>query len=146
MRYSFGRTIVIALGGSVVYPETINYQFLKSFRQFILKRLNHSRFIIVVGGGRVSRVYQEAAGKVIGVSDEDKDWLGIHATRMNAHLLRTVFQDVADPVVIDAWDKGKQLCYPVTVASGWMPGWSTDYIAVVLARPFRLPEVVISGK
>ena len=41
------------------------------------------------------------------VTDEDKDWIGIHATRLNAHLLRTIFRDVADPVVIDIRGKSK---------------------------------------
>lgn len=146
MKNTAKKTVVVALGGSVMYPDAINYEFLKKFRQFILRRLENNRFIIVVGGGRICRVYQEAAAKITRVADEDKDWLGIHTTRTNAHLLRTIFQEVADPIVIDERYKIKQLKYPVTIASGWRPGWSTDYVAVALASDFQIPEVIVAGK
>lgn len=147
MRHKFSKTIVIALGGSIMYPETIDVLFLKKFRKFILKRLRKgSRFIIVAGGGSVARIYQDAAHKVAKISDEDKDWLGIHSTRANAHLLRTIFRDVADPVIIDSRNKMNGLKYPITIASGWRPGWSTDYIAIAIAEHFRIREAVIAGK
>ena len=147
MRHKFGKTIVIALGGSIMYPEAIDVSFLKKFRKFILKQLqNGSRFIIVVGGGSIARVYQEAAHNVSKITDEDKDWLGIHSTRANAHLLRTIFKDVADPVIIDSRDKMKVLKYPVTISSGWRPGWSTDYISIAIAEHFKAKEAVIAGK
>jgi uridylate kinase len=146
MQYTFKKTIIIGLGGSVMYPDAIDTTFLKKFNMFIRKRLDNNRFIIVVGGGRTARVYQEAAQKVRKTSDEDKDWLGIHATRANAHLLRTVFSDVADPTVIDERGKIERLKYPITVASGWRPGWSTDYVAVALAEDFKIGEVIAAGK
>lgn len=143
------KTIVIALGGSIVYPASdgIDAAFLKKFRQFILKFVRCGRrFVIVVGGGQAARLFQVAAHRVGRVADEDKDWLGIHATRLNAHLLRTIFRDVADPVVVDTRHKIKTLKYPVTVASGWHPGWSTDYVAAVLAYDFRVGEFIVAGK
>lgn len=147
MNYRFGNTIVIALGGSIMYPKEIDVLFLKNFKTFILKRLqNDSRFVIAVGGGRICRIYQEAAAKIAKVTDEDKDWIGIHTTRSNAHLLRTMFRGVADPVVIDSRHKIKKLRYPVTIASGWRPGWSTDYVATALTADFETKEVVIAGK
>ena len=100
----------------------------------------------MVGGGRLSRMYVEAAAKVTAVKNEDKDWLGIHATRSNAHLLRTIFRDIADPVVIDNRYKIKEPKFPLTIASGWRPGWSTDYVAAVLAHDFGVKEFVIVGK
>lgn len=147
MKHEFGRIIVVALGGSIVYPEQIDYVFLRRFKKFILRLIKKGRkFVIVVGGGRLSRIYQEAASKVSKLTNEDKDWLGIHATRSNAHLLRTIFREVADPVVIDKRFKIKDLRYKVTIASGWRPGWSTDYIAAALAVDFKIPEIIIAGK
>lgn len=147
MKYCFGKIIVIALGGSIIYPEQINYTFLRKFKKFILPFIARgSKFIVVAGGGKLSRVYQEAASKISKVTNEDKDWLGIHATRSNAHLLRTIFRKVADPVVIDERWKIRKLRYPITIASGWRPGWSTDFIAVQLADDFGVREVVIAGK
>ncbi|MBI4086252.1 MAG: UMP kinase [Candidatus Liptonbacteria bacterium] len=151
MKYRFGKTIVIALGGSIMYPEAIDSRFLKNFRAFILKRVRPptgggTRFIIITGGGRTARIYQEAAEKIACISDEDKDWLGIHATRANAHLLRTILRDVANPVIVDSREKMNGLRYPVTIASGWRPGWSTDYIAIAIAAHFKVKEVVVAGK
>lgn len=147
MRYAFGKAVVIGLGGSIVHPDGIDASFIRSFRRFIAQHLRKGRkFIIVLGGGRLARRFQEAAGHITRVTDEDKDWLGIHATRMNAHLMRTVFREIADPVVIDERRRIQRLAYPVTFASGWKPGWSTDYIAVALAEDFGAGEVVIAGK
>ena len=41
-----------------------------------------ARTIIVVGGGRTARQYQDAANRLVKLADEDVDWLGIHATRL----------------------------------------------------------------
>lgn len=147
MTHRFSKKIVIALGGSILYPEEIDTTFIKNFAERIRAHTKKGKqFIIVTGGGRVSRLYQKAAGEVARVTDEDKDWIGIHATRLNAHLLRTVFEDIADPVVIDSRYKTKKLKYPVTIASGWRPGWSTDFIAVALAVDFGISEVIVAGK
>ncbi len=146
MRYKFDKTVVVALGGSIIHPDGIDTAFLKKFKAFIAPFLRRgTRLVLVVGGGTLARRFQEAAGKVAGVNDEDKDWLGIHATRLNAHLLRTIFRNVADPVVIDARYRIKKLRLPVTIASGWRPGWSTDYVALQLAADFRTREVIIAG-
>jgi len=137
----------MALGGSIMYPDKIDVGFLKNFKKFVTERLaKGNRFLIVVGGGRVARIYQEAAHKFAKVTSEDKDWIGIHATRTNAHLLRVLFRDVADPVVIDERYKMKALKHKVTIASGWRPGWSTDYVAVALAADFKAGTVIIAGK
>ncbi len=158
MKYKFGKTVVVALGGSIVYPDGtrpvrskdsngVDVRFLRNFKKFAAKFLRDGyKFVLVVGGGRLSRLFQVAAGQLHKVTDIDKDWIGIHATRLNAQLLRTIFHDVADPVVIDARHKIKNLRYPITIASGWKPGWSTDYVAVALASDFGVKEIIIAGK
>lgn len=148
MYYKFGKIVVIALGGSIMFPDKINWKFLKNFKSFIenqIKKTNR-KFIVVTGGGRICRMYQEAAGKITDVTDEDKDWIGIHSTRCNAQLLRTIFKKIANPVVYDKRYKEKTLKYQITIASGWQPGWSTDYIAVALAQDFKAGEVIMAGK
>ena len=138
------QTIVISLGGSIIVPGKIQVEFLKQFKEFILKFLKQGkRFIVVAGGGAVARNYQQAAAKITQVSDEDKDWLGIHATRFNAHLLRTIFKKEAYPVVLDSPHKpinGER--YNLFIASGWRPGWSTDYDAVLLAQRFKADKII----
>lgn len=159
MQYKFSKTIVIALGGSIVHPDEIDIEFLKKFKRFLAPFLrtrgggsksgtlkSGTRFVLVVGGGKLARRFQEAAHAVSKLADEDKDWIGIHATRLNGHLLRTIFRDVADPVMIDLRGRIAALKYPVTIAVGWRPGWSTDYVAMQLAADFGAGEAIIAGK
>ena len=125
-------------------PGEIQVEFLKSFKEFILKFLKRDcKFIIVTGGGSVARNYIAAASKISKIPDEDKDWLGIHATRINAHLLRTIFRKEAYPVVLDnptkKFDGAK---YKLFIASGWRPGWSTDYVSVLLAERFGAQKLI----
>ncbi len=146
MTYKFGKVIIIALGGSIIHPKEIDIKFLKGFRQFILKYISRGKkFIIITGGGSTARSYQKGASAVTKLSNNDKDWLGIHATRLNAHLMRTIFFREADPVVIDERFKIKKLDKKITIASGWKPGWSTDYVGLQLAKDFNIKEIIIAG-
>ena len=130
-------TIIISLGGSVMAPSQVDVGFLQGFRQLIL-RFTHDgyRFVIICGGGKTAREYQNAARQVVNAVSEDLDWLGIHATRLNAHLMRTIFREVAYPKVIKNPNDNIKLkdSEKVVVAAGWKPGRSTDYIAVLLAK------------
>ena len=142
------KTIVISLGGSIISPKVgkININFLKNFRRLILKFLKKRfKFIIIVGGGKTCRLYQLAASKIVRLPNEDRDWLGIHTTRLNAHLLRTIFRKVAYPVILDDPKKPLKNDWKLLVAAGWRPGWSTDYIAVLLSKRFKIKEIINVG-
>lgn len=142
------KTIVISLGGSIISSRVgkININFLKKFRRLILKFLKKGfKFIIIVGGGKTCRLYQSAASKIAKLPNEDRDWLGIHTTRLNAHLLRTIFRKMAYPVILDEPKKPIKNNWRLLIASGWRPGHSTDYIAVLLARRFKIKEIVNAG-
>ena len=147
MNYRLGKTIVISLGGSIIYPDQIDIKFLKQFNSFVRENIKKGyKFIIVTGGGKPARIFQDAAHKVSKVKDIDKDWLGIHSTRLNGHLLRTIFQDVADPTIFDIRHKIKKLSHPVTIGAGWRPGWSTDFVAAQIAADFGVKEFINAGK
>ncbi|HLC94522.1 MAG TPA: UMP kinase, partial [Patescibacteria group bacterium] len=138
--------IILSVGGSLVYPNGgIDVEFLSKLNVFVRSHVEKGRrFFIVVGGGAISRSYRDAGKAVIGkITNEDLDWLGIHATRLNAHLLRTIFQDIAHPRIIENYDK-KLISWKeaVVIGAGWKPGWSTDYDAVVLARDYRASLVI----
>jgi uridylate kinase len=135
---------VLSLGGSIVVPSFIDTQYLVSFKEFINRRIAQGdRFILTVGGGKTARNYQAAAEEVSGVDDEERDWLGIHATRLNAHLLRTIFKEQAHPLIAKDFDKPlPDFSEPILVGAGWKPGWSTDYIAVLLAERYQAQRVL----
>ena len=127
-------TVIISLGGSIVVQDKINTDFLKKFRSLILKHLPTKRFFIIIGGGKTAREYQNAALEVSGVDDEDRDWIGIHATRLNAHLLRTIFKEHAYPKVVKDPTEKISFKESIAIAAGWKPGFSTDYDAVLIAK------------
>jgi len=138
-------TLIISVGGSLVVPsEGIDHAFLKEFKKLVSKQIKKGwRFVIVVGGGSTARQYQEAARKAGKLTRDDLDWLGIHSTRLNGHLMRTVLRDVAHPVMIkDPTCELKKWKQPVLVAAGWKPGWSTDYVATRLAKRLKAKIVV----
>lgn len=140
------RPIVISLGGSLVVPNGgIDTVFLSEFNTFVRGKIAKDwRFFITVGGGALARHYIDAGKEVVGnISDWDLDWLGIHSTHLNAHLVRTIFQDVAHPRIIQNYQKKiAKLTEPLVVAAGWKPGCSTDYDAVVLARDYGAGTVI----
>lgn len=138
--------IVLSIGGSLIVPNGgIDTKFLSNLNSFIREQVKRGkRFFLVTGGGTTARFYIDAGRDVIGsMTDEDLDWLGIHVTRLNAHLLRTIFQDIAHPRIIENYDKKlANWKEPVVVGSGWKPGWSTDYDAVILARDYGASLIV----
>jgi uridylate kinase len=143
-------TIIISLGGSLIVPkEGIDWKFLQKFRALILEEIKKDkRFVIISGGGSTARAYQQAADKVDKLTKDDQDWLGIHATRLNAHLIKTIFRKYAHPRInknprtkadIGAhFERGEK----IMVAAGWRPGWSTDYVATILAERLGAKTVI----
>ncbi|HII71747.1 TPA: UMP kinase [Candidatus Woesearchaeota archaeon] len=132
------KTTVISLGGSIVVPDKIDIMFLKRFRKLIMEHVKKGhRVVLVVGGGRPCRLYQEAAGKLVHATTEDKDWIGIMATRLNAELVRVMFKDVAyHRVIYDPHEKVKT-DKKVIIGAGHKPGCTTDYDMAVLAKGMK---------
>jgi len=142
------KNIVIALGGSLIVPCKIQTKFLKRFKTFILKNIRKERrFIIVAGGGFTARNYIKAVSSY-SIPDKDKDWIGIYTTKINACLLKTIFKEKAYPLIIDKNPSSikEALKYPVIIGSGWQPGWSTDYDAVMLTKRFNADQIIIASK
>lgn len=140
--------VVISVGGSLVVPNGgINTSFLLNLNHFVRRKLEADpriQFFLVVGGGATARHYRDAGRVVVGhdLTTDDLDWLGIHATRLNAHLLRTIFRDIAHLHIIEHYEVIRKAEEPVIIASGWKPGWSTDYCGVLLAEDYRVKELL----
>ena len=143
---SMSETIVMSVGGSLIVPGQIDTVFLASLKAFIDTQTTQAgrRFIIIAGGGRTARNYQDAAAAVSELNAEDLDWMGIHATRLNGHLLRTIFRDSAHRVMITNPDE--ILDVPkhekVVIAAGYRPGSSTDLRAVQIAEKIGATKVI----
>lgn len=138
---------MLTIGGSVIHPDTgINTKFLSGFNQLIRKQIAKGRrFFIMVGGGHIGREYQYAARSIKSeLTNEDKNWLGIHGTRLNAQLVRTIFQDLACPkLILNVAEEGEISKYKIVIGAGSMPGASTDLDMVRLSERLK-PELIIS--
>lgn len=142
---SHTETIVMSVGGSLIVPDQIDTTFLSRLKTFIeTETAAGRRFIIIAGGGRTARNYQEAAAGVADLDPEDLDWMGIHATRLNGHLLRTVFRDIAHYEMITNPDDIQDVTGEpkVIIAAGYRPGASTDLRAVQIAKLTGASKVI----
>lgn len=133
--------IVISLGGSLIVPDEIDWLFLKKFKKLIIGEVKKGKkFIIVTGGGATARRYQKAAKLAERLTRDDSDWIGVHATRLNAHLIKTIFRRFAHPRINKNPQTNEKLensfadGSSILIAAGWRPGWSTDYVATILAQ------------
>jgi uridylate kinase len=136
--------VIVSVGGSLIVPDGIDTAFLEDFRSRVLGAVGQGfTFYIVTGGGKTARNYIKAAHSVRGDLDsEDLDWLGIHATRMNAHLMRTLFREQAYRRVVKNPSRDIDADEPVIVGAGWRPGFSTDYCAVAAAKMIGARKLV----
>ena len=134
-------TIIISLGGSLVVPDDIDLGFLKNFKHTLQKYLGNKRFFIIVGGGKIARVYQKALLE-FGGQNKDRDWIGINITRLNADIIKQMFvSNVYPKTIVDPNIKVKTN-KDIIVGAGWKPGWSTDYDAVLIAKNHNVKTII----
>lgn len=140
--------IVILLGGSLLYTRNgISTNFLSALNKFIrtqLKKNNDLQFFLVVGGGIISAQYRNSGKKILRhkPAHEDIDWIGIHVTRLNAHLIKTIFKDLAHPYMLKNYDIIRRIDEPVAVGAGWRPGISTDFCAVTICEDYSVKKII----
>jgi len=142
------KVFVVSLGGSVIYPDTLDAKFIRQFYSFTLKAIkNGFKFVIITGGGKLCRLYQNTASHIARASNSDLDWLGIGITKVNAFLLKALFKERVHPLLLDKKERVKSFGkFPLIIGCGWEPGWSTDYIAVQTAIDFKIGTVINLGK
>ena len=143
-KYTHKKAFVISVGGSLIAtPAGLDVEFLKNFRAFIIKKIKAgARFYLVVGGGVSARNYITAAAETINISKSERDWLGITATRLNAKLLQTILGSVCHEEIISDPSKKIKSAKKVVVAGGYKPGWSTDYVSVLIAKNNGVKSVI----
>ena len=98
--------------------------------------------MIICGGGKICRNYQEAAKATSVIPKEDLDWIGIRATRLNAELVRSSFGDDAHKKVIHDPHEEIDGSGRIVIGAGFEPGSSTDLRAVQLAKRFGASRVI----
>src|SRR3989344_5109685 len=88
---------VISLGGSLIAPDKINDDYIKKFRQTLLKFRDY-KFVIVAGGGKTARTYIDALENQK-VDKFRQSLIGIRITRLNAWTLINLFKENCAKVI-----------------------------------------------
>lgn len=91
--------MVISLGGSLIVPEKIDFNFLKSFVKTLRKHYSKWKFVIVCGGGSVARRYIELLKHEKKANEKELSLAGIRVTRLNALVLMELFGKEANDIL-----------------------------------------------
>lgn len=125
----------------MVTPDNVDISFLKNFRHILQKHIGKTKFFVLVGGGKVARSYQNALLE-FGAKNTARDWIGIDVTRLNAKLIIQMFEGNAYPKVIEDPTKLIKTSKNIIVGGGYKPGWSTDYVSVLIAKKYNIKTIV----
>lgn len=136
-------SIIISLGGSLIVPDQIDIDFLRDFKALILKQVKQGKkFVIITGGGKINRRYNDAAKELTNPTDEDLDWIGIAALKLNAELLRVIFAEHANSKVVDNLSEEFHFEKPIIIGSAYEPGKSSDWDAVNAAETIGAKKII----
>ena len=137
------KNVVISLGGSLIVPDEIDVDFLREFKELILKKVDEGcKFAIITGGGKTNKRYNEAARKLTEPSNEDLDWIGIASIKLNAELIRVVFSEQANKKVVENPSQEFLFEKSIVVGSAFGPGRSSDWDAVEAAKSIGAKEII----
>ena len=136
--------IVVSVGGSCIVPDDIDMGFLAKLRDLVTRKTAEGlSFYIITGGGKLARRMRDAAVAVTPqVSRDELDWIGIAATRLNAELVRSLFEKHDVPPVILDTAIAPHTDSPIIVAGGVKPGNSSDWAAVMAAKAMGATKLV----
>ncbi|NJE07849.1 UMP kinase [Thermococcus sp. M39] len=136
--------IVFDIGGSVLVPDKPDIDFIKKIAYQLVKISEDHEVAVVVGGGRVSRDYINAA-KTFTPNETFKDYIGIHITRANAMLLIAALGEKAYPFVVQDFRKAWEVIQlkKIPIMGGTHPGHTTDAVAALLAEYLQADLLVV---
>lgn len=138
------KKIVISLGGSILIPE-LKSERIKKYAQMLsdLKKKGLKIFI-VVGGGKVSRAYIQAA-RELGANDAECDKIGIDFTRLNSRLLIAALGENAHQEPAKTIEEATVLGDDkIIVMGGTHIGHTTDAVAALLAEYAKADLLIIA--
>ena len=140
------RTFVLSVGGSVFFNEKLRAPEIAKFCEVIneLKREGYS-FVLVIGGGRVARVYQ-AGAKALGANNFELDEVGIAITRANAILFTHIIENSWKSVLVEPKEAENVLLLGKTpIYGGTTPGQTTDAVGAIIAELLKADFINLSN-
>jgi uridylate kinase len=128
-------TIVLSIGGSILAPENMEPDYIRSLADLLKRLSKENKLNIVVGGGVLARKYINIA-RQLGANEILLDELGIASTRLNARLLIAALAEFAHPEPITSFEEAfiQAKNFPIIVMGGTHPGHTTDAVAAMLAE------------
>ncbi|KKU82634.1 MAG: Aspartate/glutamate/uridylate kinase [Parcubacteria group bacterium GW2011_GWA2_47_8] len=139
--------VVLNLGGSIFNPGEIAIPLVLEFRKLMYEQVKAGKkFLIILGGGAVSRQYQKKAREA-GITDADAlDEIGLWPTRVNAIWCKWLLSDYATSEIVTSFDELITFTdKPIVLGGGTAPGWSTDYVALRWAKQLGLTTAISMG-
>lgn len=135
--------IVISLGGSLIYPNELDTNFISRFvlliKEYVAKDF---KFVIITGGGKICRRYQDSLKTIAHSTARDIDWLGIYVTQLNAQFIRLAFGELAYEGIVTDIENMPSINNPIIVGAGHEPGASTDLNAIFSAEKVGAKKVI----
>ncbi|MHA2223819.1 MAG: UMP kinase [Candidatus Hodarchaeales archaeon] len=134
--------ITLSLGGSIINPGVIDSNFLIDFSTTIKELNSQYNFMIVCGGGKVARQYIK--GLPEGLTEGERDYMGIAATWLNAQLLTYYFKGMCSPILPSSVKNLTEQLQNNTIgiSGGFLPAIKTDEDAAILADLFGSPILI----
>jgi len=140
------KSIVIKIGGSIIYDENldVNFRLLRKLKEWYdSSLLEYSKIVVVVGGGKLSRMIHEKVSKKI-KEEEYLHQIGMSVTQISANIVAGYLDDreIYIPRKLgDAYEYLYNEEQVKMVSGGLKVGWSTDMDAVVYADILQLDRV-----
>ncbi|MFT6829660.1 MAG: uridylate kinase [Candidatus Paceibacteria bacterium] len=135
MSTPFKERIIIAVGGSLLVPDAIDTHFIKDLRDIASNLINQGyQVILVPGGGKIARNYQEALKELQHDDPESLDWVGVKAIHLNADFLYRVFTGFDVHSIIHEPEELEGVDSSLVIKAAFKPGNSSDMGAVRMAE------------
>jgi len=134
-------SVVISLGGSIIVPDEVDFDFLSKFKKVILNISKKKKVVICAGGGKTARKYIQGLEK-INATKHERDWIGIEVTRLNAKIVSSFLlghQNISYTLedLKEALNKRN-----LVVCGGLRPGITSDGTTAQIARHLKADSLI----
>jgi predicted uridylate kinase len=142
-------TFVVKVGGSYLSPSAdriFDFERAKDLYKTLIPFIEKGdRFIINVGGGYQTRLYQQML-RDNNIGDYDQHYVGTAVCNLNSIILRGVFGSLAENDVVTFNDfqnlENIEFKRSVLIAGAEKPGVSSDYNASTIAIHFGIKDII----
>lgn len=134
---------MLSIGGSVLVPGKDDAGYISRLAKLLAKLSEKRKLFVVTGGGKTSRYYIDT-GRELGMPEDQLDELGIQATRLNARLLAGALRGLSNAIPPETVEGAASIepRHGIVIMGGTSPGWTTDFVAALLAQAVGAERLV----